>query len=142
MPVYNSSYAHGVDEKRRLKIPAKWRGPKAFTLVLWPYSPGGACLRVLPPAQATNMLRDIEAMPNGEQKTMLKRIIGRDSEQVTLDGAGRMLLPERMAREAGITDQAVLVGLLDRFEIYSPERSNKVKEADSVMAREALKLIG
>jgi DNA-binding transcriptional regulator/RsmH inhibitor MraZ len=46
-----------------------------------------------------------------------------------------------MAREAGITDQAVLVGLLDRFEIWSPERYEKVRAADAVMAQEAFKLM-
>jgi hypothetical protein len=38
-----------------------------------------------------------------------------------LDKAGRICLPEGMARAAGIKDEAVLVGLLDRFEIWNPE---------------------
>jgi DNA-binding transcriptional regulator/RsmH inhibitor MraZ len=46
-----------------------------------------------------------------------------------------------MAKAAGITDKAVLVGLLDRFEIWSPERYDRVKAADAVMAAEAFKLM-
>ena len=49
---YNSCYRHGVDEKRRVQIPAKWR-PEAdgveLTIILWPKHQAGACLRVLPP---------------------------------------------------------------------------------------------
>ena len=74
-------------------------------------------------------------------KGVLKRFIGSGSEQVALDKTGRICLPEEMAREAGITEEAVLVGLLDRFEIWSPERYEKVRAADAVMAQEAFKLM-
>jgi DNA-binding transcriptional regulator/RsmH inhibitor MraZ len=35
----------------------------------------------------------------------------------------------------------VLVGLLDRFEIWNPERHEKVNMADAIMVQEALKLM-
>ncbi len=142
--LYNSSYRHGVDEKRRLQIPAKWRPAKPgtqFTLILWPGSMG-ACVRVLPPQQMAQLMREIDAMPNGDQKVTLKRIIGSGSEQAALDKVGRICVPENMAKGAAITNEAVLVGLLDRFEIWNPERYEKVQTADAVMAAEALKLIG
>jgi MraZ protein len=142
---YNSFYLHGVDEKRRVQVPAKWRPAKAgveFTLVLWPKSKEGPCLRVLPPEQMANLMRDIAAMPNSDpNKVVLKRFIGSESVQVAVDKTGRICLPEEMARAAGITDEAVMVGLLDRFEIWSPERYEKVKASDAVMAQEAFKLM-
>ena len=142
---YNSIYRHGVDEKRRLQIPAKWRPAEPgteFTLVLWPKAKEGPCLRVLPPQQMAALMQDIGNMSNSDpNKGVLKRFIGSGSEQVALDKTGRICLPEEMAREAGITEQAVLVGLLDRFEIWSPERYDKVRAADAVMAQEAFKLM-
>ncbi len=142
---YNSCYQHGIDEKRRVQIPAKWRPTQPgveFTLVLWPKPKEGPCLRVLPPKQMANLMRDIDAMPNGDpSKVVLKRFIGSESVQVPLDKVGRICLPEQMARAAGINDQAVLVGLLDRFEIWSPERYEKVKASDAIMAQEAFKLM-
>ncbi len=87
-------------------------------------------------------MRDIDAMPNSDpNKVVLKRFIGSESEQVALDKAGRICLPEKMARDAGITNEAVLVGLLDRFEIWNPERYEKVKTSDAIMAQEAFKLM-
>ena len=142
---YNSVYTHGVDEKRRVQIPAKWRPAQPgteLTVILWARSAAGACLRVLPPKQMAQLAKDIETMPNGDSKTTLKRIIGRDSEQAALDKSGRICLPEKMAKEAAIGNEAVLVGLLDRFEIWSPERYEKVKRADDLMAPDALKLVG
>ena len=142
---YNDLYRHGVDEKRRVQIPAKWRTAKPgteLTLVLWPKAKEGACLRVLPPQQLAKLMRDVDAMPNSDSnKVVLKRFIGSGSVQVTLDKAGRVCLPEKMAREAGIGAEAMLVGLLDRFEIWSPERYENVKASDAVMAQEAFKLM-
>ncbi len=142
---YNSSYVHGVDEKRRLQIPAKWRPSTPgieFTLILWPKAKEGPCVRALPPVQMAALMRDIDAMPNSDpNKGVLKRFIGSESVQAPLDKNGRICLPEKMANDAGIVNEAVLVGLLDRFEIWSPERYGRVKASDAVMAQEAFKLM-
>jgi len=142
---YNSLYRHGVDEKRRVQIPAKWRPAKSgieLTLILWPKAKEGPCLRVLPPQEMAELMRDIDAMPNGDpNKVVLKRFIGSESVQVALDKAGRICLPEGMAKNAGIAGEAVLVGLLDRFEIWNPERFEKVRASDAVMAQEAFKMM-
>ena len=76
-----------------------------LTLVLWPKAKEGPCLRVLPPQQMAKLMRDVDAMPNSDSnKVVLKRFIGSESVQVTLDKAGRICLPEKMARDAGISD--------------------------------------
>jgi len=143
--VYNSSYRHGVDEKRRVQVPAKWRPEEEgveLTMILWPKHDAGNCLRVLPPAEMAQLMADIDAMPAGdEKKVFLKRFIGSESAQVTLDKSGRICLPDEMARKADIKDEAVLVGLLDRFEIWNPSRYEKVKAADAVLTHEAFKLM-
>jgi MraZ protein len=142
---YNSLYRHGVDEKRRVQIPAKWRPEKAgteLTLVLWPQHKAGVCLRVLPPAQMAKMKSDIDALPNTDpKKGFLKRFIGRESVQVTLDKAGRICLPDEMARAAAIKGEAVFAGLLDSFEIWNPDRHENLKAADAALASEAFKLM-
>ena len=99
-------------------------------------------MRVLPPQEMAELMRDIDAMPNSDpNKVVLKRFIGSESEQVALDKSGRICLPEGMARAAGITEEAVLVGLLDRFEIWNPERYERVKASDAIMAQEAFKMM-
>jgi MraZ protein len=142
---YNSSYKHGVDEKRRVQIPAKWRPSEEgieFTMMLWPKDKEGPCLRVLPPKQMAALAKEIEAMPNTDpSKLALKRFIGSQSVQVALDKGGRICLPEDMAAAAQITNEAMFVGVIDRFEIWNPERYQKVKAATDAMAAEAFKLM-
>jgi MraZ protein len=142
---YNSIFKHGVDEKRRVQIPAKWRPSREefeFTVVLWPKNKDLPCLRVLPPRQMAVLMKDLDAMPNSDpNKGVLKRLIGGGSVQVSVDKAGRICLPENMAAAAGIKDSAVLVGLLDRFEIWSADNYEKVQALDAVMAPEAFRLM-
>ena len=142
---YNSCYRHGVDEKRRVQIPAKWRPETEgteLTMILWPKHQAGACLRVLPPAIMAKLMADIDSMPNGDpNKGILKRRIGSKSVQVALDKAGRICVPEEMAREAGLKEEVLLVGLLDRFEIWHPGRYEQVEAADAVHSAKAFELM-
>lgn len=142
---YNSRFRHGVDEKRRVQIPAKWRPQHTgveLTLVLWPRENTGPCIRVLPPTQMSKLMQSIDEMPNSDpRKVVLKRLIGSGSAQASVDKTGRICLPDDMAREAGLKDEAMLVGLLDRFEIWNPQRYEKVQAADAALASEAFKLM-
>lgn len=111
-------------------------------MVVWPKAKEGICLRVLPPEKLADLLRSIQAMPNSDpKKAVLKRFIGSKSEQVLPDKAGRICLPEAMAREAGIADQVILVGVLDCFEIWNPDRYRAVETTDAVMAPEAIQMM-
>ncbi|PWU16993.1 MAG: hypothetical protein C5B50_12190 [Verrucomicrobia bacterium] len=141
---YTSWYKHGVDRKRRLAIPAQWRSESDTELMLvrWRHPVAGMFVRVFPPSHMVKIMAEIEAMPKGDPKrTILKRKIGSGSVRVPLDGNGRILLPEHMAEEAGITNEAVLVAALDVFEIWSPERRERAQISDDALEAEAYKLL-
>ncbi|HMP83407.1 MAG TPA: hypothetical protein PKA41_11965 [Verrucomicrobiota bacterium] len=142
---YNALFRHGVDDKRRVQIPAKWLpsdGSVEFTLIVWSKDKEGPCLRVLPPKKMSELLASLAAMPNSDpNKTILKRLIGSKSSQVIVDKSGRICLPEEMAKAVGVKSEAMLVGLLDQFEIWNPESYMKVQMSDEVLAQEAFKLM-
>ena len=145
-PLFNSWYRHGVDEKRRVQIPAKWRSPAAeteYTLILWPN--GGrpdVCLLVLPPSVARALVDKLKAMPFGDPKAeALRRFLGEKSDSVTCDKAGRITIPEGMARAAGIEKEAILNGMFDRFQIWNPDRYEATRAVVDALAPEAFKLI-
>ena len=140
---YNGTVLHGVDEKRRVQIPARWRpsDPNVeLTLIVWPKHAAGICLRVLPPKEMDELMAEIDALPSSDpDKPLLKRIIGSKSLQVTLDKAGRITLPDEMAKAAAIeiNGEARLVGLLDRFEIWNPKRYEAVEATDDARMMKA-----
>ncbi len=148
---FTSTYDHGVDEKRRVQVPAKWR-PKEpgfeFTMIQWPKGVDGAIyLLVLPPAQVQELLEEIKRMKRegeitADQATIFRRIVFGKAQTVKLDTAGRITLPEEMAKRAGIAVEstAVLVGTGERFEIWNQERYEAKQAEDEALEEEALKL--
>jgi MraZ protein len=144
--LYHSLFRHGVDEKRRVQIPAKWRPSEPdveFTLILCPNgAQPEANLLVLPPIEMRALADKIRALPFADPKaSALRRLLGSKSASVSLDKGGRICLPENMAKAVGIDKDAVLVGLVDRFEIWSPERYETVSAVDAALLPEAFKLI-
>src|SRR5271165_299077 len=137
---YLSMFRHGIDDKRRVQIPAKWRPSQPeveLTLILWPNgSEKEACLLVLPPAEMNTLYQKIRAMPFGDATaSALRRLLGSKSASVTLDKAGRIVLPESMSKPVGLEldGEALMVGLFDRFEIWNPERYEKAKLVDETL---------
>ena len=142
---YNSFYRHGVDEKRRVQIPAKWRPARSevLTLLLWPKGTmPEACLLVLPPQEWQALVQKLKSMPYAEPNAeALRRLLGKKSDRVTLDKGGRICLPEAMTKAAVIDQEAMLVGLVDRFEIWNPDRYLAASAVDDELLPEAFKLI-
>lgn len=143
---YNSLYRQRLDDKRRLQIPAKWRPGTEdfeFTLFIWPYSPiQKPYLLVLPPQPLKELVDKFRTMAYSDAKAdSLRRLLGKNSEQVTVDKGGRVCLPEHMIAAAGIDKDVVLVGSWDRFEIWSPDRYDAVSTIDDALSQEAFKLI-
>jgi MraZ protein len=143
---YNSFYRHGLDDKRRLQVPAKWRPANnnvEFTLILWPNGKmPDACLLVLPPEEWTTLAQKLKALPFSDPSAeALRRLLGRKSDRVALDKSGRICLPEGMAKAAGIEKEAVLLGLVDRFQIWNPERFESASAGDDQLMEKAFALI-
>ena len=142
---YNSHYHHGVDEKRRVQIPAKWRSPDAevLTLLVWPKgSLPEACLLALPPVEWEDLVAKLKAMPYSDSRAQsLRHAVGTKSDRVPVDKSGRICLPEWMAKAVLIEKEAVLVGLVDRFQIWNPERYEVSRMVDNELLPEAFKLI-
>ena len=143
---FNSYYENIVDEKRRVQVPSAWRRGATeteFLVLLWPVGPQKKiCLMVLPPPAAQRLTERITAMPFGDDRAeSLRRYLGRNSQMVTSDKAGRITLPEHMARAAGIEKKVVLVGMFDRFQMWSPERFEPIADGDSALGPDAMKLI-
>jgi MraZ protein len=139
---YNSLFRHGVDDKRRVQIPAKWRPEQPntqFYLILWPHENiPQSCLMVFAPAEWRELVQKLKSLPFNHPDTLkLRRLIGTNTVTADLDRSGRICIPEGMAKAAGITKEVVLVGLVDRFQIWSAERYEDVQKGDEKMSAEA-----
>ena len=141
---YHALYRNSVDEKRRVQIPSKWRPESevTFTLVLWKKGQPNPCILALPPACMAALAQKLAEMPLSDKNAeTLRRLFGTHSDTVTTDKSGRICLPEWMAKEAGLDKEAVLVGMVDRFQIWNPERHQATSELDNALNQDAYNLI-
>ena len=128
-----------VDKSRRLMFPAKWRPEDKsmeFHVIAWPIQKK-ECLLVLPPERWQRALDKLQGNSlNDRGHAAFEREIARTSAPLALDKVGRLCLPDNLTELAGIDDEALLVGRVNKFEIWSPKRFKATHEADAALAHE------
>lgn len=141
LKLFTDNFRHSVDAKNRLTVPSRWRfpGDEEDSACLMLAHPDGY-LMVLPPWRAQILREKLQgsSLFDSSRQNILAAIIGNSSSAFGVDAQGRMTLPEKMKRHAGITKEAVLVGQIDLYKIYSPERWAPIEE---MTAGENLRLL-
>jgi DNA-binding transcriptional regulator/RsmH inhibitor MraZ len=127
-PRLRSIFAHAVDARRRIQIPREWQSRASEELIV--ISLGGHLL-ALPPAAMFLLETYINAQDQWyRENILLSREIALNSMQSRLERDGRLIIPEEFLLRAGIRREAVLAGLIDRFQIWSPERYADQRKMD------------
>jgi MraZ protein len=122
MSGYLGSFQHQVDEKGRLSLPAPFRRESGGqTLVLVHVFPDS--LTLYPESTwegVQEKLRD--AMRGSPANRAWALRVTANAAEVEPDKQGRILVPQRMQDAVGITGPALVVGAIDRIEIWNPDR--------------------
>jgi MraZ protein len=117
-----------VDDKGRLAVPARYRDGLrdccAAQLVVT-VDPGSKerCLLLYPLNEWRLVAEQLKEMPNADPQvnTFRRLFVGR-SVQLEMDKQGRILLPGKHREYAGLGSQAVMVGMINKFEIWDEAR--------------------
>ena len=141
--VFVGTFRHSVDEKNRVAIPAKWRaaakGSQEFYVLPLPNDH----LFVLPEGAMDKMMERADDISIGEyERRGVLRLIAGNAHGTPCDKQGRIVLTEDLLKHAGIADEAVLVGVLKGFEIWSPSRLEEAKSSAAATFGEAAKQLG
>lgn len=135
-PFYTDHFTHTLDDKGRLTIPAAWRGVHDENDVFLATPHPDGYIAVLPPADAAELRAKIAAIKYGD--TAGQRWAARfskESQAISFDKTGRIALKSDLLKHAGIAKDAVLVGAMNKFNIYNPARWQQVEagpESESV----------
>jgi MraZ protein len=123
--LFVGNFEHSLDPKRRLTIPAVWRvqaGTPPSVYVLPDFNQ--PCLNVYPAGEMSRKLETLRKYPMWDQNARrFSRVLGGNSELLPWDSQGRIRIKDSLLEFAGLKDRVLLVGALDRFELWSPERS-------------------
>ena len=122
--MFVGEFRHALDPKKRLTIPSTWRGLVAGPKSLYVLPDFHArCLNIMPAEAMAQKLDKIRRHSMSDRKAMdFARRLGAVSELVPWDVQGRIRIKDKLLEFAGLTDQVVMIGALDRIELWSPEQ--------------------
>src|SRR4029453_17631587 len=85
-------------------------------------TPLDQCLAAYPPSEWAKLEAQLAALPAFSKPVKaLTRVLTSRAADCELDVQGRILLPPSLREAAGLGAEAVVVGVLNRFEVWSPE---------------------
>jgi len=126
--VFQGRFEHNLDDKGRMAVPSSFRkrlgGEDQEGTVVVTIS--DQCLAAYPLSEWEVKLSQIAKLNQLDPRVMaFKRIFVGCAQECPVDKAGRILVPADLRRDAGIDRAAVVVGQIDKFEIWSQERWNR-----------------
>src|ERR1700684_3133703 len=122
--VFLSTFEKQLGAKRPLVVPQEFRAPPAggFDGVFCFPSIEADCLEGGGQALFQRYQSLIEELPFGDPlRSALEFSVLGGLRQLPFDTAGRIVLPDSLCEEFGLTDWVVVIGLGDRFQIWSRE---------------------
>lgn len=122
--MFFGSHQHTIDDKGRLTLPAKWRSELAAGVVV---TRGlDDCLFVFPKEKFEAIARemDLQGIELADARSWARYFLGMAADAET-DKQGRVLIPQNLRDFAHLDGEVVVVGVVSRIEVWSPERYKK-----------------
>jgi MraZ protein len=119
--MFLGQYQHTIDNKGRLTIPARYRelldAEGAYITRGFDHN-----LVVLPVPYFNRIANGVGQMSMTDPRArLLKRLIYGNAGLAEMDRAGRILIPQFLREVVGLDGEAIVVGVGEYFEIWSPE---------------------
>ncbi|KRM07659.1 cell division protein MraZ [Liquorilactobacillus ghanensis DSM 18630] len=120
-------YHHTIDSKGRLIIPAKFREQLAKQFVLTRGMDG--CLFGYPANEWQLLEKKLQQLPLTKRDARaFVRFFYSAATECEFDRQGRIVVPKSLRQHAELTKKCVVVGVSNRFEIWSEDRWQEFSE--------------
>ena len=136
--MFRGEFNHTIDAKGRLIIPVKFREKLGEHFIVTKGLDG--CLSVYPEEEWKQFEEKLTALSLIKKETrQLTRFFVAGAAEVELDKQGRILIPGPLREHAALEKDVVLVGMLNRVEIWDKTRymDSEVEDMDEVAERMA-----
>lgn len=139
--MFLSTFEKQLDAKRRIVVPVEFRAQTAgpFDGIICLPSIEADCIEGGGQALFETYRSLIEELPFGDPvRTALETSIYGGIHKLNFDAAGRITLPEALCDMFGMTDWVTVVGIGDRFQIWSREAFQAHRAAQRELAQRGL----
>jgi len=124
-----------------LTLPGQVRDLLGHAKVLYVLPGAGQCLWLYTPAwleRACGRIDQLRSRYSDAQVYAMRRQYLAQFEVVRVDSSGHVLVPGRLAQSAGLSKEAVLIGVADHLELWDPQRwQHQLSLSTVAPAREA-----
>lgn len=125
--MFFGSYEYNVDEKGRVNIPPKFRNDIGDKLYLIKGYEG--CISLYKEQDFQRYITNIQNLPYEKAKVRHHaRILLQSVVELSIDKAGRVLIPTKTLKEYEIGRNVLVLGALDHLEIWDVEKWKAYKE--------------
>ncbi len=130
MKSFLGSYVHQLDAKGRVSLPAQFRrGRESDSFVL--IQAHSDALTLYPPEAWKRVEEKLIEMVQRRPETRHYLLgLTAQAHDVSPDKQGRILVPERLREAVGLGSEALIVGAIDKIELWDPARFSKSTEAE------------
>lgn len=129
--MFMGEYYHSLDAKGRLIIPAKLRDKLGDEFVVT-RGFDGSCLSIYPLEEWGKLEEKLKMIPkNDKAGRVVIRHLTAGATMCEVDKQGRILIPQVLREHAHLEKEAVLVGMLERVEIWD-KQSYEDNSADNI----------
>jgi len=114
-------YEHTIDSKKRLALPAKFRGELGDKVIITRGIEG--CLAVYTESEWKIMSDKLGSLTISQAEARsFTRMILAGAMEVSLDKLGRILVPDYLKAYAGLNKNVVICGLSNRLEVWDSKK--------------------
>ena len=129
-----------IDTKGRLSMPSKYRDTilaSAAGQIVITVDHADKCLLIYPMDQWLKVEQALMNLPNVNRRVRnMQRLILGHAAELELDVQGRVLLPAPLREYAGIDKRVVLVGQVNKFELWDADHWQQARDVWLQEARE------
>jgi MraZ protein len=119
--MFMGEFNHSIDAKGRLIIPSKLRDQLGETFVITKGLDG--CLFIYTNDEWQNIEKKFREVPlTTKDARKFSRFFFAGASQMEIDKQGRILIPSLLREFAGLQKEVVLVGVLDRVEVWDKDK--------------------
>jgi MraZ protein len=121
-PLFTGSVDHGLDDKGRLVVPARFRERLGAGFFMTIAEPDG-CLALYPASTWAEVCAKLDAAPEKDAEfRAFRRHLFAHTEEVSCDPQGRVVIPATLRAWAAIHKDVLSIGALDHVEVWAKDR--------------------
>ena len=131
--MFRGANAISLDAKGRLAMPSRYRDEllsRCAGQLIVTVDAVDPCLCVYPLTEWELIEAKLRQLPSlVEENRRLQRVLIGNAVDLELDGNGRFLVPPRLREHAGLDKHAMLVGQLNKFQLWNEDAWNALADA-------------